>query len=197
MNTIQEIAILPADEPVEERRGIVRWLTSTNHKEIGTLYLVFSFVMFLVGGTMALCIRAELFRPGLQFLRPELFNQLTTLHGLIMVFGAVMPAFVGFANWQLPMMLGAPDMAFPRLNNFSFWLLPPAALLLITSFLAPGGATAAGSTLYAPFSVQRGPGTDMAIFAIHILGISSVAGAINIVATILIMRAPGMALMKM
>src|SRR3984957_3965463 len=99
-----------------EHKGIMRWLTSTNHKEIGTLYLCFSFAMFLVGGSMALYIRAELFRPGLQFLRPELFNQLTTMHGLIMVFGAVMPAFVGFANWQLPMMIGASDMAFPRLN---------------------------------------------------------------------------------
>src|ERR1700686_2943092 len=197
MNTIQEIAVLPGNEAVEERRGILRWLTSTNHKEIGTLYLVFSFAMFLVGGSMALCIRAELFRPGLQFLRPELFNQLTTMHGLIMVFGAVMPAFVGFANWQLPMMIGAPDMAFPRLNNFSFWLLPPAAILLVSSLFAPGGATAAGWTLYPPLSVQMGPGMDMAIFAIHLLGVSSIIGAINIVTTILNMRAPGMTLMKM
>jgi cytochrome c oxidase subunit I len=197
MNTIQEMAVSPVDEPVEERRGIMRWLTSTNHKEIGTLYLIFSFAMFLVGGSMALCIRAELFRPGLQFLRPELFNQLTTMHGLIMVFGAVMPAFVGFANWQLPMMIGASDMAFPRLNNFGFWLLPPAAILLMGSFFAPGGATAAGWTLYAPLSVQMGPGMDMAIFAIHLLGISSIVGAINIATTILHRRAPGMTLMKM
>src|ERR1700736_1472864 len=147
MNKNQKMAILPADEPAEERRGIMRWLTSTNHKEIGTLYLIFSFAMFLVGGSMPLCIRAELFRPGLQFLRPELFNQLTTMPGLLMVFGAVMPAFVGFANWQLPMIIGAPDMAFPRLNNFSFWLLPPGELLLIASVFAPGGATAAGWTL--------------------------------------------------
>src|ERR1700733_406483 len=178
MNTIQEIAILPADEPVEERRGIMRWLTSTNHKEIGTLYLIFSFAMFLVGGSMALCIRAELFRPGLQFLRPELFNQLTTMHGLVMV-------------------VGASDMAFPRLNNFGFWLLPPAAILLMASFFAPGGATAAGWTLYAPLSVQMGPGMDMAIFAIHLLGISSIVGALNIIVTILNMRAPGMTLFKM
>jgi cytochrome c oxidase subunit 1 len=180
-----------------EPRGLMRWLTSTNHKEIGTLYLIFSFAMFLVGGSMALCIRAELFRPGLQFLRPELFNQLTTMHGLVMVFGAVMPAFVGFANWQLPMMLGASDMAFPRLNNFGFWLLPPAAILLVASFFAPGGATAAGWTLYAPLSVQMGPGMDMAIFAVHLLGISSIVGAINIATTILHLRAPGMTLMKM
>jgi cytochrome c oxidase subunit 1 len=197
MNTTQAVAVLPTVDMTHTRRGIMRWLTSTNHKEIGTLYLAFSFAMFLVGGSMALCIRAELFRPGLQFLRPELFNQLTTMHGLVMVFGAVMPAFVGFANWQLPMMIGTSDMAFPRLNNFGFWLLPPAAILLIGSFFAPGGATAAGWTLYAPLSVQMGPGMDMAIFAIHLLGISSIVGAINIATTILHRRAPGMTLMKM
>jgi cytochrome c oxidase subunit 1 len=174
-----------------------RWLAATNHKDIGTLYLCFSFAMFIVGGMMALTIRAELFQPGLQFVRPEFFNQLTTMHGLIMVFGAIMPAFVGFANWQIPMMIGAPDMAFPRLNNFSFWLLPPAAILLVASFFVPGGATAAGWTLYPPLSVQMGPGMDMAIFAVHILGVSSVIGAINIVTTILNLRAPGMTMMKM
>jgi cytochrome c oxidase subunit 1 len=177
--------------------GIMRWVTTTNHKDIGTLYLWFAFIMFLTGGVMALTIRAELFQPGLQMLRPEFFNQLTTMHGLIMVFGAIMPAFVGFANWQVPLMIGAPDMAFPRLNNWSFWLLPPAAILLVASFLAPGGATAAGWTLYAPLSIQMGPGMDMAIFAIHILGASSIMGSINIITTILNMRAPGMSLMKM
>jgi len=177
--------------------GIMRWVTTTNHKDIGTLYLWFAFIMFLVGGVMALTIRAELFQPGLQIVQPEFFNQLTTMHGLIMVFGAIMPAFVGFANWQVPLMIGAPDMAFPRLNNWSFWLLPPAALLLMGSFLAPGGATAAGWTLYAPLSIQMGPGMDMAIFAIHILGASSIMGSINIITTILNMRAPGMTLMKM
>jgi len=175
----------------------MRWLTSTNHKEIGTLYLCFSLTMFLVGGVMALCIRAELFEPGLQFLRPEVFNQLTTIHGLVMIFGAIMPALTGFANWQLPLMLGAPDMALPRLNNFGFWLLPPAAILLLASFFAPGGATAAGWTLYAPLSVQMGPGMDMAIFAIHLFGISSILGGINVIATITNMRAPGMTWMKM
>src|SRR6266545_480896 len=112
-------------------RGIMRWITTTNHKDIGTLYLWFSFTMFLVGGMLALGIRAELFQPGLQFWQPEFFNQLTTMHGLIMVFGAIMPAFVGFANWQVPMMIGAPDMAFARLNNWSFWLLPVGAPVLV------------------------------------------------------------------
>ena len=99
------------------------------------MYLWFSFIMFLTGGVMALTIRAELFQPGMQVVNPEFFNQLTTMHGLMMVFGAIMPAFVGFANWQVPMMIGAPDMAFARMNNWSFWLLPPAALLLIARFL--------------------------------------------------------------
>ncbi len=175
----------------------MRWVMTTNHKDIGTLYLVFSCVMFFLGGTMAMTIRAELFQPGLQFVRPEFFNQLTTLHGLIMIFGAIMPAFVGFANWQVPLMIGAPDMAFARMNNWSFWLLPPAALLLIISFFVPGGAAAAGWTLYAPLSVQLGPGMDLTIFAIHLLGASSIMGSINIITTILNMRAPGMTLMKM
>jgi cytochrome c oxidase subunit I len=177
--------------------GLMRWITTTNHKDIGTMYLIFSFVMFLAGGVMALTIRAELFQPGLQVVAPEFFNQLTTLHGLVMVFGAIMPAFVGFANWQIPLMIGASDMAFARMNNWSFWLLPPAALLLIGSFFVPGGATAAGWTLYPPLSIQMGMGMDMAIFAVHIMGISSIMGAINIVVTILNMRAPGMTMMKL
>ena len=177
--------------------GMMRWLTTTNHKDIGTMYLWFSFMMFLTGGVMALTIRAELFMPGIQIVQPEFFNQLTTMHGLVMVFGAIMPAFVGFANWQIPMMIGAPDMAFARMNNWSFWLLPPAALLLITSFFAPGGAAAGGWTFYPPLSVQMGVGMDMMIFAVHILGASSIMGSINIITTILNMRAPGMTLMKM
>ncbi len=177
--------------------GLMRWITTTNHKDIGTMYLIFSFIMFLSGGVMALTIRAELFQPGLQVVQPEFFNQLTTMHGLVMVFGAIMPAFVGFANWMIPLMIGASDMAFARMNNWSFWLLPPAALLLIGSFFVPGGATAAGWTLYAPLSVQMGMGMDLAIFAIHIMGVSSIMGAINIVVTVLNMRAPGMTMMKM
>src|SRR5881296_3877781 len=177
--------------------GIMRWVTTTNHKDIGTLYLWYSFTMFLVGGVLALAIRAELFRPGLQFWHPEFFNQLTTMHGLIMVFGAIMPAFVGFANWQVPMMIGAPDMAFARLNNWSFWLLPFAATLLILAYFMPGGAPGAGWTLYAPLTVQQGIGMDFTIFAVHILGMSSILGSINIITTILNMRAPGMTMMRL
>jgi len=177
--------------------GLMRWITTTNHKDIGTMYLWFSFTMFLVGGVLALLLRTELFQPGLQVVEPEVFNQLTTMHGVIMVFGAIMPAFVGFANWMIPLQIGAADMAFARMNNWSFWLLPPAALLLVISFFVPGGAAAGGWTLYPPLSIQMGPGMDLAIFALHILGASSIMGSINIVTTILNMRAPGMTLMKM
>lgn len=177
--------------------GWRRWLFATNHKDIGTMYLIFSFFMLMEGGVLALLLRTELFEPGLQFFRPELFNQFTTMHGLIMVFGAVMPAFVGFANWMIPLQIGASDMAFARMNNFSFWLLPVAGIMLTVSFFVPGGATAAGWTLYAPLSAQMGPGMDLAIFALHIMGASSIMGAINIIVTVLNMRAPGMTLMKM
>jgi cytochrome c oxidase subunit 1 len=177
--------------------GWRRWVFATNHKDIGTLYLLFSFTMLMIGGTLALCIRAELFQPGLQFFNPELFNQFTTMHGLIMVFGAIMPAFVGFANWMIPLQIGASDMAFARMNNFSFWLMIPAAIMLVGSFFMPGGAPAAGWTLYAPLTLQMGPSMDAGIFAMHILGASSIMGSINIIVTILNMRAPGMTLMKM
>jgi len=183
----------------EHPTGISRWLFSTNHKDIGTLYLLFSLLMFFVGGVMALVIRSELFQPGLQITNPHFFNQMTTMHALVMIFGAVMPAFVGLANWQLPLMIGAPDMALPRLNNWSFWILPFAfALLLSTLFLqGAGGAPATGWTMYPPLSIQGGIGVDLAIFSIHMMGISSVLGAINVIATILNMRAPGMTLLKM
>ena len=161
------------------------------------MYLWFSFAMFLTGGVMALLIRAELFQPGLQLVNPEFFNSLTTVHGLVMVFGAIMPAFVGFANWLIPMQIGAADMAFPRMNNWSFWLLIPAAILLVASFFVPGGAAASGWTLYPPLIIQQGISIDMTILAVHILGASSIMGSINIITTILNMRAPGMTLMKM
>ena len=177
--------------------GWRRWVFATNHKDIGTMYLLFSFAMLMIGGILALLIRLELFQPGLQYVNPELFNQFTTMHGLIMVFGAIMPAFVGFANWMIPLQIGAPDMAFARMNNWSFWLLVPAAALLLISFFVPGGATAAGWTLYAPLSTQMGLGMDLGIFAMHIMGASSIMGSINIITTILNMRAPGMTLMKM
>ena len=170
--------------------GVMRWVTTTNHKDIGTMYMLFA-LMNTIGRIMAMIIRAELFKPGLQIVNPDFFNQMTSLHGLIMIFGAIMPVFVGFANWQIPMMIGAPDMAFGRMNNWSFWLLPPATVLLIGSLFVPGGSLSAGWTLYPPLTVQHGMGMDFVIFAVHIMGASSIMGSINIITTILNMRAPG------
>ncbi len=179
-----------------------RWFLSTNHKDIGTLYLIFSLVMFFVGGSMALVIRAELFQPGLQLVDPAFFNQMTTMHALVMIFGAVMPAFVGLANWMIQLMVGAPDMALPRMNNWSFWIMPFAFTLLLMplalqAFGIGSGSPAGGWTLYPPLSLQGGSSVAFTIFAIHLMGISSIMGAINIIATILNMRAPGMDLLKM
>lgn len=178
-------------------KGLMRWVTTTNHKDIGTLYLIFALVMFMVGGAMAMVIRLELFQPGLQFVDPGFFNQMTTVHALVMIFGGVMPAFVGLANWMLPIMIGGPDMALPRMNNWSFWILPFAFAMLLGTFFMDGGAPAGGWTLYPPLVLQGGDGFSFMIFAIHMMGISSVMGAINVIVTILNMRAPGMTLMKM
>ena len=179
-------------------QGISRWLFTTNHKDIGTMYLWFSFAMFLLGGFFAMVIRAELFQPGMQLVEPGFFNQMTTLHGLVMVFGAIMPSFVGLANWLIPMMIGAPDMALPRMNNWSFWILPPAFLMLASTLFMEGGAPAFGWTFYAPLSTTyAAPSVTFFIFAIHILGVSSIMGSINIIATVMNMRAPGMTYMKM
>jgi cytochrome c oxidase subunit 1 len=175
-----------------------RWLTTTNHKDIGTLYLVMSCAMLFVGGTMALLIRTELFQPGLQLVDPNLFNTLTTMHGLVMVFGVAMPAAVGLANWQIPLMIGAPDMALPRLNNMSFWILPFALSLLTSTLFMAGGGPNFGWTMYAPLSTSYAPeSTDFMIFSVHMLGLSSIMGAINIITTIWTMRAPGMTWMKL
>ncbi len=186
-----------ADHAHDHPHGWRRWVFSTNHKDIGTMYLVFALVMLFVGGILAMGIRAELYEPGIQFLNPQMFLSFSTMHGLIMIFMAVMPALTGLANWMIPLQIGAPDMAFPRMNNLSFWLLIPAAILGVTSFLVPGGAPDVGWTLYAPLTVQQGMSMDLVIFTVHILGASSIMGSINIIVTILNMRAPGMSLMKM
>ncbi|MDE0095467.1 MAG: cytochrome c oxidase subunit I [Gammaproteobacteria bacterium] len=177
--------------------GLMRWVTTTNHKDIGTLYLWFSLIMFFIGGAMALVIRTELFQPGLQVVDPQFFNTMTTMHALVMIFGVIMPAFVGLANWMVPIMVGAPDMALPRMNNWSFWILPFGFAMMLSTLFMEGGGPAAGWTLYPPLSLQGGSGFPFLIFSIHILGISSIMGAINIVATIMNLRAPGMTFMKM
>ena len=179
-------------------KGIMRWVLTTNHKDIGTMYLWFAFTMLFIGGTMALIVRSELFQPGMQLIEPEFFNQMTTMHGLIMVFGAIMPAFVGLANWMVPLMVGAPDMALPRMNNWSFWILPFAFGMLLLTLFTEAGAPNFGWTFYAPLSTTYAPSSvTYFIFGVHMMGISSIMGAINIIATILNLRAPGMTLMKM
>ncbi|MBI4986025.1 MAG: cytochrome c oxidase subunit I [Rhodocyclales bacterium] len=189
-----ELALHHAHEPPA---GFTRWLFTTNHKDIGTLYLLFSLLMFIVGGSFAMVIRAELFQPGLQLVDALTFNQMTTMHALVMFFGAVMPAFVGLANWMIPLMIGAPDMALPRLNNWSFWILPFAFALLLSTLFMPGGGPAGGWTMYPPLMLQTGMAFPFVIFAIHLMGISSVMGAINIITTIFNMRAPGMHLRRL
>ena len=178
-------------------KGIMRWIKTTNHKDLGTLYLCFAFIMFFIGGLMSLVIRAELFQPGLQFVDPEFFNSMTTMHALIMIFGGVMPAFTGLANWMVPMMIGCSDLALPRVNNWGFWILPFGFAMLLSTLFMPGGAPAGGWTMYPPLVLQTGNAFPMLIFAVHLLGISSITGAINVVVTILNMRAPGMTLLKM
>jgi cytochrome c oxidase subunit I len=183
-------------------KGIKRWLFSTNHKDIGTMYLFFALTMLFMGGASAMVIRAELFMPGLQFIEPDLYNNIVTNHAYMMIFGAVMPAAAGMANWMIPLMIGAPDMALPRMNNLSFWILPAAAIMLILSFVIPffpggGSQINTGWTIYPPLSLKVGMSMDFLIFAIHLLGISSILASINIIVTLLNMRAPGMRLWDM
>ncbi len=179
-------------------KGIKRWIFTTNHKDIGSMYMIFALLMFFVGGLNAMLIRIELFKPGHIIISPDLYNQLITVHGLVMVFGALMPAFVGFANWMIPVMIGAPDMALPRINNWSFWILPVAFSILIGSLFMDQGAPNFGWTFYAPLSTKLGPpSTDLFVFSVHLMGISSIMGAINVIATIINLRAPGMTYMRM
>ena len=184
------------------RGRVLDWLTTTDHKKIGILYLVNSFLFFFLGGLLAMGIRVELAAPGLQVMTDQVYNELFTIHGTTMIFLFVIPILAGFGNYVVPLMIGAPDMAFPRINALSFWMLPLGGVLLFSGFLAGGGAPAAGWTSYSPLAQDRplgmeGPGQDLWTVSLILIGTSSILGAINFLVTIFKMRAPGMTLFRM
>jgi hypothetical protein len=179
---------------------LLAYLRTTDHKEIGKLYLVTSFRYFLVGGAMAMLMRAELARPGLQFLSPEQYNQLFTMHGTIMLLLYATPIVFAFANLVLPLQIGSPDVAFPRLNAFSYWLFAFGGLIVISGFLTPGGAADFGWFAYTPLSDaihSPGVGGDLWVMGLVVAGLGTILGAVNMITTVICLRAPGMTMWRM
>ncbi|MET7995686.1 cytochrome c oxidase subunit I [Amycolatopsis sp. NPDC005232] len=180
--------------------ALLRLMRTTDHKQIGVMYLVTAFAFFMAGGAMAMLIRTELARPGLQFLSQEQYNQLFTMHGTIMLLMYATPVLFGFANFVLPLQIGAPDVAFPRLNAFSYWLYLFGSLIVVSGFLTPGGAAEFGWTAYTPLSEAvhtPGPGTDMWIVGLIVSGLGTILGAVNMITTVVCLRAPGMTMYRM
>src|SRR6201746_312080 len=179
---------------------LLRLFRTTDHKVIGRMYLVTSFVFFMLGGVMALLMRAELARPGQQFLSPEQYNQIVTMHGTVMLLFFATPIVFAFANLVLPLQIGSPDVAFPRLNAFSYWLYLFGALMAMSVFITPGGAADAGWTMYAPLSDEinsPGAGTDLWIIGLAIAGLGTILGGVNMVTTVITLRAPGMTMFRL
>ncbi|MFI5613280.1 cytochrome c oxidase subunit I [Amycolatopsis sp. NPDC051903] len=180
--------------------ALLRLMRTTDHKQIGVMYLVTAFAFFMMGGAMAMLIRTELARPGLQFLSQEQYNQLFTMHGTIMLLMYATPVLFGFANFVLPLQIGSPDVAFPRLNAFSYWLYLSGSLIVVSGFLTPGGAAEFGWTAYTPLSEAAhtpGPGTDMWIAGLIVSGLGTILGAVNMITTVVCLRAPGMTMYRM
>jgi cytochrome c oxidase subunit 1 len=192
-------ALAPPASRAKARTGILKWLLTTDHKLIGVMYIWLAFVFFSIGGVFALLMRTQLSQPGLHVLRPDIYNQLMSLHGTFMIFFFTIPVMAGLANYAVPIQMGARDMAFPKVNAIGFWMLVPAGGLMLASLFLQGGAAAAGWTSYPPLADRQyspGPGVDLWILGLHLAGASSILGAINFIVTIVNLRAPGMTMMK-
>jgi cytochrome c oxidase subunit 1 len=186
--------------PPKKGKAFVKWVTSTDHKTIGYLYLITSFAWFLIAGLLALLLRSELARPGMQFLSAEQYNQIFTMHGTIMLLMFATPLFVGFSNVIMPLQIGAADVAFPRLNMLSYWLYLFGGLMAFAGFLSPGGAASFGWTVYVPLSnatYSPGIGSDLWLLGLAVSGIGTILGGVNFITTIFTMRAPGMTMFRM
>ena len=189
-----------APAPSVKGKNFVKWITSTDHKTIGYMYLITTFAWFLIGGLLALFLRAELSRPGMQFLSNEQYNQIFTMHGTIMLLMFATPLFVGFANVIMPLQIGAADVAFPRLNMLSFWLFTFGSITAVAGFLTPGGAASFGWTAYAPLAnstYSPGIGGDLWVIGLAVSGLGTILGGVNFITTIFTMRAPGMTMFRM